>query len=148
MNYCGGGRLFNDREALNALVGMSFSTTPYLTEAESLHVLTLLLPAECTKRLGEDGRLVRELIERTIRRDGEGMRVLGDRLLAQFPKDVDRRLLRFAVDAAMLGAVVSGDPAHAQMLWQRHGKRVQTGRSIPSENRLMLSIAEVRLKQR
>lgn len=51
-------------------------------------------------------------------------------------------------NAAMLGANVSGDPDYAHTLWQRHGKQVQAGRTIPIENRLMLSVAEVRIKQR
>ena len=98
-------------------------------------------------RLGETGRLAGGLIERIIERDGAGMRMQGDQLLGRLPKEADRRLLAFALDAAMLGAIVTGDAAYAKTLWQRHGGQ-RTGSAIPIENRLMLSVAEVRMNKR
>ncbi|MBI4204998.1 MAG: spermidine synthase [Betaproteobacteria bacterium] len=147
-SYCDNKNLIDDREALNAFIGVAISILPYLTQEESRQALSPLLQGKCLARLGEAGRLVGELSERIIERDGAGMRAGGEQLLAQLPQDADRRLLGFALDSAMLGTIVNGDPAHAQTLWQRHGKRVQTGRTIPIENRLMLSVAEVRMKQR
>jgi hypothetical protein len=142
--YCRGGRLFNEQQALVALVSLAGAIVPHLTRTESRKSMTPLLEGQCMSGLGETGRAVARLIERVIERDGAGMRTLGDQVLGLLPRDADRRLLGYALDAAKIGAIVTGDPAHAQDLWQRYGKRVQTGTAIPIENRLLMSVAEVR----
>jgi spermidine synthase len=147
-HFCRGGRLFDERDVLIALVGLSNAITPFLSKGESRRALMPLLQDKCLKRLDEDGQLVSALIERIVERDGSGMRILGDKLLTRLPEGANRRLVGFALDAAMLGAIASGDPTHAHRLWGEYGERVQTGRTIPIENRLMMAVAEVRMQRR
>lgn len=147
-SYCGGGRLFKEKDAVDALIGVFVAIMPYLTREESRQALSPLLRDKCMARLGETGRLSGELAERIVERDGAGMRSAGERLLALAPKDADRRLISFALDGAMVGAIVEGNPRHADTLWQGHGWRVQTGGEIPIDIRLMLAVAAARMKAR
>lgn len=107
-----------------------------------------LLRDKCMPRLGEIGRLSGQLIERIIERDGAGMRSVGEQLLALLPNDAERRQASFALDAAMLGAIVEGNPGYAHTLWQRHGPRVHSGGDPPVDTRLMLAVASARMRQR
>ena len=73
--------------------------------------------------------------------------VQGEVLMKKLPQEADRKLWQFALNAAMLGSVVDGAYAHADALWQQYGHRVQRGNTIPIENRLMLAVAAVRMKE-
>lgn len=147
-NYCRGGKLFTQEEALVALVNISDSTTPFLSREEARRSLLPYLRESCAGRLSGAGNLTRELIIKLIERDISGMRTAGERLLEGLDEKSNRRLWGLALDSAMVGAIAGGTPAHAQTLWRRYGRRVQTGGGIPIENRLMLALAEVRTRQR
>lgn len=147
-NYCDGGYLFSDKDALVALMGVSASIAAFLTHEEARRALAPLLKGKCLAQMGGSAPLVGQLLDAIIERDGAIMRRVADRLLGQLPDEADMRILAFAVDAAMLGAIASGDPAYAQKIWQRYGKKVQAGKSIPIENRLLMSVADVRMRTR
>ena len=147
-NYCEGGHLFSARDALVAVIGVSASISAFLTHEEARRALAPLLKGKCLAQMGGVASTVAQLLDAIIERDGAQMRAVADQLLGQLPDDADMRIFAFAVDAAMLGAIASQDPAHAQKIWQRHGKKVQAGRSIPIENRLLMSVADVRMRAR
>ena len=147
-SFCGGGHLYRVGDAVDALIGVSTPIASYLSREESRQALHPLLRDKCMPRLGEIGRLSGQLIERIIERDGAGMRSVGEQLLALLPKDAERRNVSFALDAAMLGAIVEGNPGYAHTLWQRHGPRAHTGGDLPVDTRLMLAVASARMKQR
>lgn len=146
--FCGGSPLFGPGEGLSALIGISISVAPYLTQNESRKALSSLLKGNCMARLGQDAPVVRELIERIVERDGAGMHSTGRQLLAQLSNSADRRLLGLALDSAMLGAIVNGQPGEAHKLWAQYGKQLRGSGPIPVENRLLLSVAEVRMARR
>jgi len=133
--------------ALGAFIGVAASVVPYLTQEESRRVLSPLLQGPCVVRMGEMASTVSELIKSVIERDGAGMRSKGEELLEKLPRGVDRRLMRFALDSAMVGSIVAGAPAHAHTLWQKYGEQVKKENVIPIDSRLMLSVAEVRMRR-
>jgi spermidine synthase len=147
-SYCDNRNLFDERTALNAFIGVAVSMVPYLTQKESWQGLSPSLQGKCVTRMGETASTVSELIKFVIERDGKGMRAKGEVLLEKLPKEADVRLLKLALDSAMVGSIVNGAPENAHRLWQKYGQRVQANKTIPIENRLMLSVAEVRMKQR
>jgi hypothetical protein len=145
-SYCDEKSLFDDKEAINALVGVAGSVVPYLTREESRQGFSLL-QTKCLARMGNLGAALRDLIKVVIERDAKAMRTEGEALLKKLPPDADRKLWQFALNAAMLGSVVDSAYAHADALWQQYGRRVQKGDSIPIENRLLLAVAAVRMKE-
>ncbi|MGQ0523042.1 MAG: fused MFS/spermidine synthase [Betaproteobacteria bacterium] len=145
-SYCDDKNLFDDKEAMTAFVGVAGSVVPYLTREESRLGFSAL-QTKCLARMGDVGTAVRELVKVVIERDAKAMRTEGEALLKKLPQDADRRLWQFALNAAMLGSVVDGAYAHADALWQQYGRRVQKGDAIPIENRLLLAVAAVRMKE-
>jgi hypothetical protein len=148
MGYCGGEGSLKETDAVNALLGITASVIPYLTREESRKSLLPILQGRCITRLGSTGHLVVELVKRILERDSEGMLAISERLLEQLPKDADRRQISFALDAAMVGAIVNGNPGYAHTLWQRHGPRVHAGGDSPIDTRLMLALASAKLANR
>jgi len=145
-SYCDENSLFNDKEAMSAFVGVAGSVVPYLTREESRQGLSML-QTKCLTRMGEAGATLRELVRAIIERDGKAMLEEAEVLMKKMPDNADRKLWQFVLNAAMLGAVVDGAYAHADSLWQQYGRRVQKGDLIPIENRLLLAVAAVRMKE-
>ena len=146
-SYCDEKKLFDGREALNALIGVAGSMVPYLTREESRQGFSSSLQGKCLTSMGDTGPTVGNLVRAVIERDAKGMLVQGEALMKKLPQEADRKLWQFALNAAMLGSVVDGAYAHADALWQQYGHRVQKGDSIPIENRLLLAVAAVRMKE-
>jgi spermidine synthase len=145
-SYCDENNLFDEKEAMNAFVGVAGAVMPYLTRDESYQGLSKL-QTKCVTRMGEVGMSLRELVKAVIDRNGKAMREQAETLIKKLPEDADRKLWQFALNAAMLGAVIEGAYAHADSLWQQYGRRVQKGDVIPIENRLLLAVAAVRMKE-
>jgi len=145
-SYCDNENIFEEKEALNAFIGVAGSFVPYLTRDESRLGLSSL-QGKCLSRMGAFALAVTDLVKGIIEHDGKVMQEQGEALLKRLPQDSDRKLWQLALNAAMLGAVVQGEHRHADALWQQYGFRIQKGNVIPVENRLMLAVAAVRMKE-